>query len=217
MANGLFAKHRNDGFSLHRDPPDATGMVPVTENRPALGADQRHGPYASTVTDTSVTLTYPVETVPMEERVQQTAVPGLSALKISAASQANSTTSPVDSTELAQLVHPGSRWVFRACGLYTAAAATTGIGVGVNGPAGSTVAAHVVIDTTATAKQNGVVRTLGGTVLGTTSLGATELGFEVEGTITVGPSGGLLAVCFRSEVAGSAVTLQPGSSLRAWT
>ena len=105
---------------------------------------------------------------------------------------------------------------FRASLIYTAAATTTGLGVGVNAPALSTVAARVRVDQSATAVQNGVITAIGGQVLGVNSGGATVLGAEVEGSVLLPALGGDVALAFRSEVSGSAVTLKAGSMFTFW-
>lgn len=142
---------------------------------------------------------------------------GWLANKVKAADQANSLITAVDVGDLTQALAAGTRYFFRAVVLYSAAAATTGLGLGVNGPVGSTVAAWVLIPTTATAVQNGVVIALDGNVQGTASLGATVLAAVVEGTMLTGPTAGNLAIRYRSEVAGSAVTAKAGSHLSVWT
>lgn len=139
---------------------------------------------------------------------------GITALT-KATNQANSTVTPADVVDLVYAVTASTRFFFEAVLFYTAAAATTGIGVGVNGPVGSSLIAGVLISTSATAVQNGIITTLDGNVQGTAGL-TTALMVTVRGTILVGATAGNLAMRFRSEVAGSAVNVLAGSHLKVW-
>lgn len=59
----LYARVRTDGIEIIRDPADTAGLLPVVENRPALGVDQRYGSYVATVNGSQVTLDYRVENI----------------------------------------------------------------------------------------------------------------------------------------------------------
>lgn len=141
---------------------------------------------------------------------------GWLANKVKASDQNNTTVTPADIGDLTQALAASTRFYFRAVVLFSAAAATTGLGLGVNGPAGATVAARVLIPTTATSAAHGTVTALGGEVLATASLGATVLAAVIEGTMLTTGAGNL-AIRFRSEVAASAVTAKAGSYLSVWT
>jgi hypothetical protein len=75
----------------------------------------------------------------------------------------------------------------------------------------------VLIATAAATVQNGAVTTLDGNVQGTASAGTTVLAAIIEGTMLTALVAGNLAIRFRSEVAGSAVTVKAGSTLAVWT
>ena len=136
---------------------------------------------------------------------------------VKAAPQSNTTTTLQDIADLTFALAANERKHFRCKIFYTAAAATTGLAVAVNGPTASSVLASVEIATTATAVQNGVINALNGFVLGTSSLGLTPLWAVVEGWVQAGVTPGTAAIRFRSEVAASAVNILAGSTLSVWT
>lgn len=122
-----------------------------------------------------------------------------------------------DVTGLEHAIAVNQRLMFRGSLLYTAAAATTGLGLGVNGPAGATVAARVQIAETATTVRNGIITTLDGNVQALASAAATPMFALIEGSMLAGATAGTLALRLRSEIAGSAVTILAGSFLTLWT
>lgn len=143
--------------------------------------------------------------------------PAWLANKVKAADQAFTSTTPADVADLTQPLAASTRYFFRAIILFSTAATTTGIGLGVTGPTGSSVAARVMIPTAATTMTGGAITALDGIVLGTGSAGAnTPLAAVVEGTILTGVNGGNLAIRARTEVAGSAATVRAGSHLSVW-
>lgn len=133
-----------------------------------------------------------------------------------AAAQAHSLTTAADITDLIEPVLANTRYYFRAVVFFTTAAATTGIGLGINGPAGSTLEATALVPTGATTFLNGAIIALDGVVLGTGSATATPLGAVIDGTMLTGATAGNLAVRVRSEVAASAVTVRANSTLTVW-
>jgi hypothetical protein len=133
------------------------------------------------------------------------------------AAQSQSLATNVDVADLVEPVLADTRYYFRAVVFFTAAASTTGIGLGVNGPLGSTVEAGAVVPISTTAAPiTGVVTALDGVVLGTGSATATPLMAVIEGTLLTGAVAGSLAIRVRSEVAGSAVTVRANSLLTVW-
>lgn len=138
---------------------------------------------------------------------------GSSTTRLKAANQANTLITAADITDLVHPVVASTRYYFEAVIFYTAAATTTGIGLGINGPVGSTLLASVLIQTAAGTVQNGVINALDGNVQGTASGGATTFSALIKGTILTGATAGNLAIRFRSEVAGSAVNALAGSHL----
>jgi hypothetical protein len=128
------------------------------------------------------------------------------------ADESNNTVSFADVAGLSFILAPNTHYRFRFVGAYTAAAATTGLQLGVNGPA-SPVFMRLVgqISTSATAGQNGAVGAYDTAIAATASGGSTALPFWIEGTISTGATGGTFRLRFRSEIAGSAVTILRGS------
>ena len=103
-------------------------------------------------------------------------------------------------------------YTFEFEGGYTTAAATTGLGLAVNGPANPTrVRMLVALATSATTAAYGGASAYDTVVLATTGPGATPMPFRVSGNISTGAESGPFLLRFRSEVAGSAVTILSGS------
>lgn len=95
---------------------------------------------------------------------------------------------------------------------FTAAAATTGIGLQLAGTTLlNSMRAGIEIATSVTARTTSVVTALLTPLLTTGSAGATPLMAVIHGTILTGATDGTLVPQFRSEVAGSNVTILTGS------
>lgn len=118
----------------------------------------------------------------------------------------------VDVPEMAFTLAANAHYKFTFKGAYTAALATTGLQLSVNGPASPTFMRAVgEIYTTTIAPFVGAIAAYDVAIAATASGGATALPFELTGTISTGAAGGAFALRFRSEVAGSAVTILRGS------
>jgi hypothetical protein len=118
----------------------------------------------------------------------------------------------VDIPDLAFQLDPNTTYAFDFLGAYTAAAATTGVQLALNGPASPAVfGATFEVYTGAAAVLAAVAGAYDAGVNGTASGGATPLPFRVSGVIKTGASGGALTLRGRSEAAGSAVTVKQGS------
>lgn len=129
------------------------------------------------------------------------------------ADQANSTNALADCTGLDfPNLLAGRVYDFRFTIYFTAAAATTGLVLSVNGPASPTaVRFGADIAESVTARRVGSQAAYNAEVVGTSSAGATVLMAQLHGTLQTNASGGTLVVRFRSEVNGSAVTILRGS------
>lgn len=95
---------------------------------------------------------------------------------------------------------------------FTAAAATTGLVLSMDGPA-SPVAVRfgAEIAESSTSFRNGSAASYNAELVGQNSGGAAALVAHIHGTVQTNSSGGTLKVRFRSEVNGSAVTILKGS------
>ncbi|GAA3027287.1 hypothetical protein [Streptosporangium longisporum] len=133
------------------------------------------------------------------------------------ATVASSATALSDATGLGLPLQAGRKYLFRFAGQYTSAAATTGLGLAVNGPAlgADGLMCNVVVAHTNAIPMLGTVVAYNTAVLGTASSAATRMPWEVWGIVHVSASG-TLQLRMRSEVASSAVTLQVGSYGYAW-
>lgn len=100
---------------------------------------------------------------------------------------------------------------FQFDGSFTAAAATTGLQLALNGPAASFISACLFVWESAIAHRTLAASAYETPVLGTASAGATALPFRIWGNLTT-TAAGLFVVRFRSEVNGSAVTVKRGST-----
>lgn len=130
----------------------------------------------------------------------------------------NSTSTTVgDVTGLGLAVSAGRKYLFRFMGQYTAAAATTGLGLAVNGPTlgADGLLCNVMIAHTNAVPMLGAVTAYNTTVLGTASTASTRMPWEVWGYVHVSAAG-TLQLRFRTEVASSQVSIQAGSVGFAW-
>ena len=129
-----------------------------------------------------------------------------------AAPQQRTQTTLADVAGLSFQLKPNTHYAFSFVGAYTAAAATTGLALAVNGPASPAVLGVVgCIAESATACRQGVGVAYDTPLTGTASGGATRLPFWVDGNISTGAAGGTFTLRFASEVNGSAVTILAGS------
>lgn len=118
----------------------------------------------------------------------------------------------VNCDDLTFTLAPSTHYKWRFAGAYTAAAATTGLQLSVNGPAAPNFLRFVgQIFTGATAIFGAGAGAYDVAIAGTASGGATPLPFAIEGTISTGAAGGSFVLRVRSEVAGSAVTILRGT------
>lgn len=126
--------------------------------------------------------------------------------------QQRTLTSLADVPGLSFQLKPNTHYAFSFVGAYTAAAATTGLALAVNGPASPAVLGAVAcIAESATATRQGVGVAYDTPLTGTASGGATRMPFWVDGNISTNAAGGTFALRFASEVNGSAVTILAGS------
>lgn len=124
----------------------------------------------------------------------------------------NSTNVLADCPGLSFQLAANASYGFQFDGTYTAAAATTGLQIGLNGPASSFITAALFVWESATGAHRVLVASAFNTpVLGAASTGATALPFRIWGNLTT-TAAGLFVVRFRSEVNGSAVTIKRGST-----
>jgi hypothetical protein len=129
--------------------------------------------------------------------------------------EAFSTTNFADVADLSILLAPNSHYEFEAYGGYTAALATTGAQVSVNGPASPNLVRFIgYVSESVTSDRKGAGANYDVAIAGTGSAGATALPWGLQGSISTGATGGLFTVRARSEVAGSAVTILRGSILK---
>lgn len=126
--------------------------------------------------------------------------------------QATTSTVFVDCDDLVFILAPNRHYGFKFLGAYTAAAATTGLQISVNGPASPSFIRFVgQIASSTTAVLMGAGAAYDAVIAGTASAGATPIPFWIEGSISTGVVGGVFRLRFRSEVSGSAVTILRGS------
>lgn len=160
-------------------------------------------------------------TVPGPQGIQgvpgNTGPPGLGLTGIAklAADLSSSLVAMGDVTGLSVALAAGTVYSFRAIVAFSTAATTTGIKLGVSGPATPAVISYTVttpitatgvVINAASAYDGGAAST--GVAAANTSYTAT-----IEGVIVTGVAGGNLVVRFATEVAASAVTVRRGSSL----
>lgn len=128
------------------------------------------------------------------------------------ADQSNSTTTGADITDLLIPLGPAQIVHFRASLICSAAAVTTGIQLGLNGPAGVVqVEATIIGWTDATTRATEGVSAYETYQANLSSPGATRRVFEIIGRVINGTTRGTLALRFKSEVGSSAVTIHKGS------
>jgi hypothetical protein len=128
------------------------------------------------------------------------------------ANRVNSTNVLADVADMAFQLKPNTNYIFSFTGAYTAAAATTGLSIAINGPTSPTVFRLIgCIAESATTTRQGAASAYNTALTGTASGAATALPFWVEGNITTGANAGVLQLRFASEVNGSAVTILAGS------
>lgn len=125
----------------------------------------------------------------------------------------NSTVTLADATGLALPLLTNTDYWFAFMVLWRSAATTTGIALALGGPAGlADLGYFVEIPTAAGAVSFGSRGALASELLTTAAeaANATRLA-RIEGVVRVGATAGSLVLRFRSEVAGSAVTIRAGS------
>jgi hypothetical protein len=128
------------------------------------------------------------------------------------ADESTSSAAFVNCTDLSFQLAANTSYKFKFTGAYTAAAATTGLQLSVNGPGAPTFVRFVgVISTTTTSVFYGVGAAYDAAIANVNSGGATALPFSIEGSITTDATAGLFSLRFRSEVGGSNVTILRGS------
>lgn len=126
------------------------------------------------------------------------------------ADRANSTVNLADCTGLEFQLDANASYAFQFDGAYTAAAATTGLQIALNGPAASFLAMGLTVWESVTTQRALMAAAYNTPVLGTNSAAAVALPFRIFGNLTT-TAAGLLVVRFCSEVAASAVTIKRGS------
>jgi hypothetical protein len=124
--------------------------------------------------------------------------------------RSSTSTAFADVTGLALPLAAGQSYAFQFDGAYTAAAATTGLQLALNGPSFSSLAAVFEVYESATTPRVAVAAAYDVGVNGTASAAATALPFRIFGNVTT-TAAGLMVVRGRSEVSGSAVTVKAGS------
>lgn len=137
-------------------------------------------------------------------------------LKVEGADYTNSTTSFSDVTGLVSASLPAGTYTINCDLRVSAAAATTGIQIGLNGPATSYLSYSNLYFTSATAVANWTANTFNPTVAqnGTypvASSAAVISAYRINGQLVTTASG-VIAVRAKSEVAASAITIYRGSS-----
>lgn len=123
----------------------------------------------------------------------------------------NSTNVLANCTGLSFQLAANASYGFQFDGSFTAAAATTGLQLAINGPAASFISACLFVWESAIAHRVLATTAYEAPVLGTASAGATALPFRIWGNLTT-TAAGLLVVRFRSEINASAVTIKRGST-----
>ncbi|MFI6819283.1 hypothetical protein ACIBG7_43330 [Nonomuraea sp. NPDC050328] len=148
--------------------------------------------------------------------VERLLAAGPTPVRATSAVASNSTTL-ADATGLGLALQSGRRYMFRFSGQYTAAAATTGLGLAVNGPTlgAEGLLANIHIAHTNQTPMLGAVTAYNTAILGTASAAATRMPWEVWGWIHTAAAG-LLQLRLRSEVAASQVTIAAGAYGYAW-
>lgn len=138
---------------------------------------------------------------------------GVNSLKL-ALDVTNSTTTPLDVTGLGIPLLAGQVVFFEFELVITAAAATTGVQLGLNGPAGGTLTAKITTPTavgTETPLNVAAYETFNPV---TTSAGSARTLATIKGVLRNGANAGTLVPRLKSEVAGSAVNVLTGSTAR---
>ena len=131
---------------------------------------------------------------------------------VKTADQASTSAVFANVADLAFAVQPNTTYLFRFVLFYTTAAAATALQASVTTPAAPTLLRFFQrTHTGPTAIHMGVQSAADANLNPATGGGATPLVAEVEGVIRTGGSGGNVQLRFRSEVAGSAVTVLAGS------
>lgn len=131
---------------------------------------------------------------------------------VKTADQASTVTSFANVTDLTFSIAANETVCFEFMLSYVTAATTTALQVAINGPAGPTHIRYTVeTSTTATARHNASQSAYDTVVNPATGGGATALPVRVSGQIVNGGTAGTVALRFRSEIAGSSVTIQRGS------
>ena len=138
-----------------------------------------------------------------------------------AATQASTTTTFVDVTQLSVPLVANATYEIDCFVTFQSAATTTGLGLGFTSPAGSRPMVEVVVPILSTAVASALrtffpnaTTTTSGSVLGTgVSAITSNHTARISGVVVVGGTAGNFQIQFRSEVASSAITLQIGSSL----
>lgn len=137
------------------------------------------------------------------------------------ATQANSTVTPADVTQLVTALEANSVYKVTCFLTFHSAATTTGAGIGFTSPAGTINQVEVIVPISTAAANTQLLKIFPnateiqtGEVLGTgVTATASNHTAKIIGLIHVGATAGNWAPRFRSEVAGSAITLQIGSSI----
>jgi hypothetical protein len=128
-----------------------------------------------------------------------------------AADVANNTITPVAATGLSFAAAANTMYLVEIIGTFQSAAATTGIALALDIPSGS-VAGMTVHQSNATAL-TGAEQIADGTPTGATTgvrAAATNIPIRANFVVSVGATAGQVQLLFRSEIAGSAVTLKAG-------
>jgi hypothetical protein len=127
-----------------------------------------------------------------------------------AADVANSTTALANVTGLSFAASANTTYVVELIGAFQAAAATTGIALALDVPAGASVAGMMIHPTSATAlggtEQIADAATTG--VTGAVRAANTNVPIMWRGIVAVGATAGTVQLLFRSEIAASAVTIK---------
>lgn len=128
---------------------------------------------------------------------------------ILAANFANSTVTPSDVTGMNFAVAANTKYEVEVFGVYQTAAATTGVGMSMSAPAGSSLAMYMLTPISATASGSTLQRT-GSDPTGATASVDTlnaDVPLFAKGMVNVANTAGTVQLRWRSEVAASAATL----------
>ncbi len=129
-----------------------------------------------------------------------------------AATRTSSVIALADVVGMSFPLRANSNYIYSFTGAYTAALATTGIRLAINGPASpSLVRMLATVAESVTANRTLAASAYDTPLIGINSGGATPLPFWVEGNISTGPNAGFLTLRFGSEIAASAVDILAGS------